>query len=204
MNKFKKRLGALFHRRQLDRDLEDELAFHLAMSEQQGADPASARRRFGNTAALQEKCRELWAFTAVEAWWQDVRFALRTIGNSPLVTATAVVALGLGIGANTTVFTIVSSALKFDMAVDRIERRRKLFEIDQPFDAVTFCEARKQAFAMLEDATAQVICHAGIERAVRPTGPDVNVKDTFEAHARLSPGRPSRDKPSPVIMDRPN
>jgi predicted permease len=122
MNRFAKRLRALFHRRQLDRDLEDELAFHVAMNEQHGADPATARRRFGNAAALQEKCRELWAFTAVEAWWQDIRFALRTIRNNPLVTVTAVVALGLGIGANTTVFTIVSSALRFDMAVDHIER----------------------------------------------------------------------------------
>jgi len=122
MNKFAKRLRALFHRRQLDRDLEDELAFHVAMNEQQGADPATARRRFGNAAALREKCRELWAFTAVEAWWQDIRFATRTIRNNPLVTATAVVALGLGIGANTTVFTVVSSALRFDMAVDHIER----------------------------------------------------------------------------------
>ena len=58
MNKFAKRLRALFHRRQLDRDLEDELAFHVAMNEQQGADAASARQRFGNATAFQEKCRE--------------------------------------------------------------------------------------------------------------------------------------------------
>jgi putative ABC transport system permease protein len=48
--------------------------------------------------------------------------AVRTLKNSPLVTAAAIIALGLGIGANTTIFTIVSSALSFNMGVDHIER----------------------------------------------------------------------------------
>ena len=122
MNRFGKRLRALWHRRELDRDLEDELAFHVAMNEQQGGDPAAARRRLGNPTALKEACRELWAFATLEAWWHDLRYALRTLKNNPLVTATAIVALALGIGANTTVFTVVSSALRFDMAVDHIER----------------------------------------------------------------------------------
>ena len=39
MNKFAKRLRALWRRQQLDRDLEDEMAFHLAMNEQSGGDP---------------------------------------------------------------------------------------------------------------------------------------------------------------------
>jgi putative ABC transport system permease protein len=116
MNKFTKRLRALWRRRELDRDLDDEMAFHLAMNAQHGGG------RFGNATALKESCRDLWAFTALEAGWQDFRFALRTLRNNLLVTATAIVALALGIGANTTVFTIVSSALSFDMAVDHIER----------------------------------------------------------------------------------
>jgi len=122
MNKFVKRLRALWRRRQLDRDLEDEVAFHLAMNQKQSGDFTAARRRLGNTTVLQESCRDLWAFTRLETWWQDFRYALRTLRNSPLVTATALVALALGIGANTTVFTIVSSALRFDMAVDDVER----------------------------------------------------------------------------------
>jgi putative ABC transport system permease protein len=122
MNKFVKRLRALWHRQQLDRDLEDEVAFHLAMSEQQGNDPEAARCRLGNATALKESCRDQWAFTTLEAWWQDFRFALRTLKNNPLVSATAIAALGLGIGANSTIFTVVSSALRFDMGVDHMER----------------------------------------------------------------------------------
>ena len=88
MNKFAKRLRAFWHRQELDRDLEDEMAFHLAMSEQQGADRTAARRRLGNALALQESCRDLWAFAAFEAWWQDFRFAVRTLKNNALVTST--------------------------------------------------------------------------------------------------------------------
>jgi hypothetical protein len=92
------------------------------MNERQSGDPTAARRHLGNTTALKESCRDLWTFTRFEAWWQDFRHAFRTLRNNPLVTTTAVVALALGIGANTTVFTIVSSALRFDMGIDHVER----------------------------------------------------------------------------------
>jgi len=122
MNKFVKRLRTLWRRRQLDRDLQDEMAFHLAMNEEQSGDSTAARRRLGNATALQESCRDLWAFTRLETWWQDLRYAWRTLRKNRLVTATALVTLALGIGANTTVFTVVSSALRFDMGVDHVER----------------------------------------------------------------------------------
>jgi putative ABC transport system permease protein len=122
MNKFVKRLRTVWRRRQLDRDLEDEMAFHLAMNEEQSGDSTAARRRLGNPTALKESCRDLWAFARLEPWWQDLRYAWRTLRKNSLVTATALVALALGIGANTTVFTIVSSALRFDMGVDHVER----------------------------------------------------------------------------------
>jgi predicted permease len=141
MNKFTKRLWAFWHRQELDRDLEDEMAFHLAMSEQQGGDPTGARRRLGNATALKESCRELWAFAAWEAGWQDFRYALRTLKNSPLVTSTAIVALGIGIGANATIFTVVSSALRFDMGVDRIERIVAL----HPGEGIANADAGSQA-----------------------------------------------------------
>ena len=117
MNKFARRLRAIWRRRELDRDLADEMAFHLEMNRQHGT-----AGRFGNATAIQETCRELWVFAALEAFWQDTRFALRTFRASPLVALTAIVALALGIGANTTVFTVVSSALSFDMGVDDIQR----------------------------------------------------------------------------------
>ena len=104
----------LRRRRELDRDLHDELRFHL----EQSGDPS----RFGNATAFKESCREMWTFSSLESWWQDIHYAVRTLGKYPGVTVVATLALALGIGANTTVFTIVTSALSFNMGVDHLDR----------------------------------------------------------------------------------
>src|SRR5215472_2292069 len=111
MKRFWKRL---LRRRRLDRDLEDELRFHL----EQSGDP----RRFGNLTAFREACHDLWAFTVFESWWQDIRYAGRTFARNAGVTLVASFALALGIGANTTVFTVVHSALSFRFGVDHVDR----------------------------------------------------------------------------------
>jgi len=122
MSRFTKRLRALWRRSQLDRDLEDELAFHLAMGTEEHGDLPAARRGFGNVAGVKESCRDLWAFTSIESWWQDLRYACRTLAAHPMITCVAIIALALGIGANTTVFTVITSALNFDMGVKQLER----------------------------------------------------------------------------------
>lgn len=76
------RLNALLRRRQWERDLDDEVAFHLAMREEQlrtSGTPdagAGARRRFGSVTWIREDLRETWAFApTVSGLLRDIRYA---------------------------------------------------------------------------------------------------------------------------------
>ena len=128
MNRFLKRVRGLLRRKQLHRDLEDELRFHQEMltEDVQG----SARKQFGNPTSLEEACRDLWAFIWIETLWQDVRYAARTLAKRPGFTITVVLALALGIGANTTIYTVVRSALAFNIGVEHMERLVVITAVD--------------------------------------------------------------------------
>jgi hypothetical protein len=117
--KLLRRLLWLFQRRQREADLRDELAFHLAAETEdrisEGASPDEARRMarrdLGNVALTQEDTRAAWGWMSLEHLLQDLRYALRGLRKDAAFTATAVLSLALGIGANTAIFTLIDALL---------------------------------------------------------------------------------------------
>ncbi len=142
MSKLGKKFKALWRRRQLDRDLEDELRFHLEMKATELGDRAEAGRSIGNSTQFKETCRDLWSFSKLVSWWQDLRYAARTLAQTPGFSVVAVIALALGIGADTAVFTIVNGAFSWNFGLDHVDRivlvsltdssRRRSFGVPYP------------------------------------------------------------------------
>ncbi len=105
-NELRLRLRAVSHRRNFERDVEDEIAFHLAMREQKlreqgmdlGAAQAAAHAGFGNSTRTGEALREMRSWGWVEGIWQDVRFALRQTRLKRGFSAAAILPLALAIG----------------------------------------------------------------------------------------------------------
>lgn len=106
-------LRAMLLRSRIESEMDDELRFHLeAYAEdlmRTGLLREEAIRRarieFGGLDRVKEECREAQGLLFLDTLWQDLRFGLRMMRKNAGFTATAVFALGLGIGVSTTVFT---------------------------------------------------------------------------------------------------
>ncbi|MGE3617223.1 MAG: ABC transporter permease, partial [Gemmatimonadales bacterium] len=113
------RVRSLVFRAREERELREELDFHLDMEqadlERSGLPAAEARRRarldFGGRTQVQEEVRDARGTGFVDRLRQDLRYAFRGIVRSPAFAATVILTLGLGIGANTAMFGVVDRLL---------------------------------------------------------------------------------------------
>jgi len=110
-----RRLLFYLRRDRFDRELEEEMKFHLEMKAganlTAGMSPEEAcyasQRQFGNLTLLKEMSRETWGFRSLEALRQDFRYGLRILRKRTVFCLTAVLTLAVGIGANTAIFTLL-------------------------------------------------------------------------------------------------
>ena len=117
-------------RHERERDLERELRSHLqAEADEQiesglTADDAqrAAHRALGNTALIQEEVRDMWRWTRLEGAMGDFQHALRALRKNPGFTLVAVLSLTLGIGATTSVFSVMNGFVLRPLPVPNPDR----------------------------------------------------------------------------------
>lgn len=108
--------------RKYDRDLADELAFHVEREAAQQTHDSrgainerdaqtAARRQVGNLTQAREETRRTAGLAAIDAFGQDVRFALRSFRSTPAFTIIVIATLAIGIGATTAIFSAVDALL---------------------------------------------------------------------------------------------
>ena len=124
------RLRAVFSRASVERELDDELRFHIERAaekyQRQGMRHEAALRRarleFGGVEQIKEVSRDMRGTARVESIVRDLRYAIRSLKSRPAFTLTVIATLALGIGANTAIFTLVDALLLRPLPVSHPEQ----------------------------------------------------------------------------------
>ncbi len=150
MKAFLRKLAWLATRRRKETELREELEFHLAaetderqasgLSEEQAR--SAARRDLGNVTVVEEDTRAAWGWSLLEQVGQDLRYGLRTLSRAPSVAIAAVFTLALGIGATTTIFSVVNTVLLQPLPYEDAERLVRIVEQSPPGDGPRAAVAR--------------------------------------------------------------
>jgi predicted permease len=122
--------------RKRDVDLERELRSDLDLEEEEqrdrGLTPEEARhaalRAFGNPTLIREQTRAIWSWNWLESLARDLTFSLRTLRRTPGFTVIAILVMGLGIGANVALFTVVRGVLLKPLPFNDPDRLVMLYE----------------------------------------------------------------------------
>src|ERR1044072_5422876 len=140
LNKLKLRLRALFHNTAMERELDEELRFHLEKEIEKnlacGMNAEEARlaalRSFGGVERRQEKSRDARGVRFLAEFWRDLCYGTRILRQQPSFTLIVVLTLALGIGANTAIFSLVKAVLLSPFPYQAPER---LVSVQERFSA---------------------------------------------------------------------
>lgn len=133
----KLRIRALVAGRRVERELDEELAFHIECEIRKhvanGLEPAEARARararFGPVALAADQCRDARGTAFIDASLRDLQYAVRGFRRTPLAAATIIATIGLGLGLVAVVFTVYSAIF---LRADDVSRPWELFEVRRP------------------------------------------------------------------------
>ncbi len=134
------RLRALLRGDREERELDEELRFHLEREVEErvrrGADPVQARREailvLGGVESTKEEVREARGVGPLQDLMGDVRYAVRALRRSPGFTAAAVLVLGLGLGAATAVYAVADAVLFAKLPYPDPDRLVRIYEKNSP------------------------------------------------------------------------
>ena len=136
LRRLKLQARALFAPRRVERDLDEELAFHIERETRKhlatGLSPAEARTRakacFGSVTVAADECRDARGTALVDGVVRDVLYACRSFRRAPLVALTIVTTVGLGLGLVAVVFTFLNAGL---FRVDDVRNPQELFAVER-------------------------------------------------------------------------
>jgi predicted permease len=216
------RIRFLVRKEAVDRDLDEELQFHLAQNIQKnlraGMSLREARRQahitFGGVDRFKEQVREAMGIRPLEELAQDLRYTLRQLRRAPLFTSVAIATLAIGIGANTGIFSVVNGLLL------RERPYRSADELVRVYSAVEGESAYSTSYALdlqdlrtLDDVFQEVGAFRGTaSRVMEPNGARMVLVETITANLipllgmGMSLGRtfsPEEDDPAgaqPVVI----
>lgn len=118
----------------IERELRDHLDLEAEDQQDRGLNPRDARyaaqRALGNTALIHEDTRAIWLSTTLERFLQDTRYALRAMRRNPAFTAVVVLSLALGVGLNTSVFTVLNALLLRPLPVPEPGQLVRIYQHD--------------------------------------------------------------------------
>lgn len=190
-----RRLRALFRRRDLETEMAEEMRFHL---EQRAADYAAdglapeearlaAQRKFGNTAALQESARDTFGWGALERLGKDLAFAARQLRRSPGFTLLAILTLGLGIGANTAMFSVTNGIMLKPLPYANIDRLERLWRATPQFREGNFAAADVVALREAEAAYGEFAAYRIRPASLADSGAPAELASSALATANFFP-----------------
>jgi predicted permease len=210
------RLHAMVAPHRVERELNDELAFHIERDTQKliaaGLSPIDARTRaiarFGSVSLAADQCRDARGTAFVDALLRDISYALRTFRRAPLAALTIVATIALGLGLVAAVFTFFSS---FFLRADAVQDPDEIFEayatrLDSP---VSFTRADYEALRRETSVFVDVMAMDRIDTRIegRPAAAIFVTGNYFQmlgvqaaAGRTLTPGDDEPATATPIVL----